>query len=82
MRQKPISRAGSTTRKAAISRCRGFYRGVNLSAADYRFWLDSAVRRTAIFVRFRNGPLFVKSSEWYLAAGLVLPFVVARVAAT
>ncbi len=34
------------------------------------------------YVRFRNGPLFVKSSEWYLAAGLVLPFVVDRVAAT
>jgi hypothetical protein len=31
---------------------------------------------------FRNGPLFVKSSEWYLAAGLVLPFVVDSVAAT
>ncbi len=34
------------------------------------------------FVRFRNGPLFVKSSESYLTTGLVLPFVVDKVAAT
>ncbi len=33
-------------------------------------------------VRFRNGPLFVKSSKWHLAAGFLLPFVVDRVAAT
>ena len=33
-------------------------------------------------VGFRNGPLFVKSSEWYLAAGFVLPYVVDQVAAT
>ena len=32
--------------------------------------------------RFRNGPLFVKSSEWYLAAGFALPSVVDKVAAT
>ena len=36
----------------------------------------------APFVRFRNGPLFVKSSETYLTTGLVLPFVVDKVAAT
>ncbi len=34
------------------------------------------------FVRFRNGPLFVKSSNCYLAAGFVLPFVVDSAAAT
>ncbi len=34
------------------------------------------------FVCFRNGPLFVKSSETYLTTGLVLPFVVDKVAAT
>ncbi len=33
-------------------------------------------------VRFRNGPLFVKSSNCYLAAGFVLPFVVDSAAAT
>ena len=33
-------------------------------------------------VRFRNGPLFVKSSNSYLAAGLVLPYVVDKVVAT
>jgi hypothetical protein len=32
--------------------------------------------------RFRNGPFFVKSSAWYLAAGLVLPSVVGKAAAT
>jgi hypothetical protein len=31
---------------------------------------------------FRNGPFFVKSSAWYLAAGLVLPSVVDKAAAT
>ncbi len=34
------------------------------------------------FVRFRNGPLFVKSSKRSLAAGFVLPYVVDKVAAT
>ncbi len=33
-------------------------------------------------VRFRNGPLFVKPSEWYLATGFVLPSVVDKVATT
>ncbi len=34
------------------------------------------------YVRFRNGPLFVKSSKWSLATGFVLPYVVDKVAAT
>ncbi len=44
--------------------------------------VGEAREHAANFVRFRNGPLFVKSSEWYLAAGFVLPFVVDSAAAT
>ena len=39
-------------------------------------------RRLLWQARFRNGPLFVKSSKWSLATGFVLPYVVDKVAAT
>ena len=49
-----------------------FERGIDICHETVRLWWN----------RFRNGPLFVKFSNLYLAAGFVLPYVVDEVAAT